>query len=142
MSTNAMGSNGAGGGFDAGTIWDGRYNLRPYADVIGEIPPPTQERMDRFQRNVAMLMLELEKAERDAAEAQDRASGSDGFDYDKAVTEVDEAMAEKARIIGVMKDHVSELCNGKPTRKQLDKLPEYVFRAFNDYIGGLVNPEA
>lgn len=130
-------------GFDAGTVWDGRYNLRPYVDASGEIPPPTQERIDRFQRDVARLLIELEQADRDAAAAQEKANTEeDAFSVEAAMKEVEEAIAEKDRVVGLMKDHVADLCKGNPTRKQLEKLPEYVFRAFNDYIGRLINPEA
>lgn len=138
------------GGFDAGAVWDGHYTLRPYADAEGDIPVPTQERIDDFRRKMGKFVVDLQKAADEQAKARRKAEEEqakdptygENFDAERAMADLEQAIAEERRIYGEMRDHVAAFCKGKPTRKQLEKLPDVVFLKFADFVGGLINPEA
>jgi hypothetical protein len=130
-------------GFDASNVWVFPYTLEPYVKASGHIPPPSQERIDRFQVGVSKFWLEYERAAREAEKAQANVSTlEEEKPLEEALAEVDRAVEEKNVAVGKMKDAVADLCNGHPTRKQLDKLPEYVFMSFISVIGRKLNPEA
>lgn len=137
-------------GFDAGDVWVFPYNLNPYADAKGHVPPPTQARIDRFMRSMAKLVLEYDRASRQAEEAREKAEAAtpDGGasedpppSIDEMLAEVDAAMEEKSAAVGKVKGAIADLCSGHPTRKQLDKLPEYALMRFASALGRKLNPE-
>ena len=130
-------------GFDAGDVWVFPYNLNPYVKAQGHVPPPTQARIDRFQRSMAKLMIDYQKAVQEAEEAQAKAEAQseEGAVPELTMEEVDKALAERAEAVGRVKDAVADLCSGHPTRKQLEGLPEYVFMKFVFVLGRKVNPE-
>lgn len=134
-------------GFDAGTVWNFPYNLNPYVDAKGHIPPPPQELLDTFERDMGRLLAEYEKAARDAEDAERKAQearGEEGSEdvFARQLSQMDQYLEEKATALGKMKDIVAKLCQGSPSREDLDALPEYVFRRFSDAIGRKINPEA
>ena len=150
-STEQIHANGAGfapapdpGGFDASDVWVFPYTLEPYVKASGHVPPPSQERIDRFQRDVAKFYIEYDRAAREAESAQATADADPGEakPLEEALADVDRAVEEKNAAVGKMKDAVAHLCNGHPTRNQLEKLPEYVFMRFVEVLGRKVNPEA
>lgn len=135
-------------GFDAGTVWNFPYNLNPYVDATGYIPPPPQELLDSFTRDMGRLMAEYEKAARDAEDAQrkaDEARQDQEEDSEEILTrqlaELDQYLEEKRTAMGRMKNITAKLCQGSPSREELDGLPEYVFQRFADTIGRKINPE-
>jgi hypothetical protein len=125
-------------GFDASDVWVFPYNLEPYVKAQGHVPAPTQERVDRFQRAMAKLMIEYQRAADEAEKAQAEA-GEEAAS--PSMEEVEKAIEERHEALGKVKDAVADLCQGHPTRKQLDKLPEYVFNRFTEVLGRKVNPE-
>lgn len=145
------------GGFDAGALWDGHYTLRPFVDAEGDIPHPTQARIDAFKRKGAEFAIEAERLARDAEAAQRKldarredarakaeAEGktyTEPFNATKQLKELEEAMSEERRLYDLMRDHVAEFCAGSPTREELGTLPDFKFREFVDWIGSLINPE-
>lgn len=146
-------------GFDAGNLWDGHYVLRPYVDAEGDIPIPTQQRIDNFRRKMGVFALDLQKAADDAARAQRKAEAearkaelaaiekgeevdTEPFDVEKAKADLEEAIAEERRIYDEMREHVATFCQGHPTKAQLNKLPDAVFLKFVDFVGGLINPNS
>lgn len=133
-------------GFDAGDVWVFPYNLNPYVKASGHVPPPTQARIDRFQRSMAKLVIDYQKAAREEEQAREKASEAEAAgteeDADLTMEEVEAALEARAEALGKIKDAVADLCAGHPTRKQLEGLPEYVFMRFAEVIGRKVNPEA
>ena len=120
-------------GFDAGDVWRFPYNLNPYVNAQGEIPPPSQERLNRFNRAMGKLMVDYQNAaaEAEKADAQARKEVAEKQERGEVIEPelvtmeiVEEAIAEKEKAISRVKDAVADLCNGKPTRKQLESLPE------------------
>jgi hypothetical protein len=145
------------GGFDAGDLWNGHYVLRPFVEAEGDVPHPTQERIDTFRRKGAEFAVEAEKLAREADAAQRKldekrqkakekaeAEGKEyvePFNADKLLKDVEHAMSEERRLYDTMRDHVAEFCAGSPTRDELGALPDFKLRQFIDWIGSLINPE-
>src|SRR5215218_1415221 len=156
--------------FDAGDLWKVHYNLRPYVNAEGDVPPPSQVKIDKYQRTMSVLLIEADKADREASKPtltvsreleaarvklrQAREEGDDAglkkwhAEVDRLAEalqlteeQVDKALADKAEIISKFKDAVAELCSNKPTRKQLEALPENVLKAFMNYLGRHLDPE-
>ena len=133
-------------GFDAGDVWTFPYNLNPYVDAKGHIPPPSQAMLDTFERDMGKLMVTYEQAARDAEAAEQDASEAKEKEGDqdfatRRMAEVDQYLEEKNQALGKMKKIVAGLCQGSPSPEELDALPEYVFRRFSDAIGRKINPE-
>ena len=64
----------AAGGFDAGAGWDSHYDLRAAGvEAVGDIPMPSQTKIDNFQRSMAKLFVDLDVAERKEREAREKA---------------------------------------------------------------------
>lgn len=144
-------------GFSAAALWDGVWDFRPEVDAWGEIPHPTQERIDTFRRKGAEFAVEAERLAREAeaaqrklekkreeARAKAQAEGkeyNEPFNAKKLLADVNEAIGEEHRLYNVMRDHVAEFCAGSPTREHLDGITDPTFRRFVDHIGSLINPE-
>lgn len=158
--------------FDAGDFWKVGYDFRKAGvDAHGEVPMPSQAKIDRYERTRMLLDSELGKLERevlrpfeamqedyDKAEFYYRqAKGSGRHDeahahkaemerlLDEAnLTEemADKALERKSQIISSYKDAVAALCSNKPTRKQLEGLPENIFMPFMSYLGRHLNPNS
>lgn len=149
-------SNGAGfspapaslsaGGFTAGGGWDGYYNFKPGGvQAEGHTPMPSQAKIDRFQRAMAELFVELDVAEKQAAQAEIK-DGVDALDgggrtAEELMAEVDKAIALKKDIFERFCDALADVCSNKPTKKQLQSLNEIDLKRYINHIGGLLNPE-
>lgn len=135
-------------GFDAQTIWVFPYDLNPYVDAKGHVPPPPQAMLDAFGREMGRLLLNYEQAAEDAYKAEQAANETqqDGEESGedrtaRLMAEIDQAVEEKNDAMRKMKKLTADLCQGSPSFEELEALPEYVFRAFNDAIGRKINPE-
>src|SRR5215218_8086992 len=53
--------------FDAGDLWKVHYNLKPYVNAEGGVPPPSQVKIDKYQRTMSVLLIEADKADREAS---------------------------------------------------------------------------
>jgi len=151
-------------------LWKVHYNLKPYVNAEGDVPPPTQVKIDKYQRTISVLLIDADKADREAnkptlaigreleAARMSLQQARQGGDNDAAAEwqtevdrleearelteeQIDKALAAKAEIISKFKDAVAELCSNKPTRKQLEALPENVLKAFMNYLGRHLDPE-
>ncbi len=154
--TNIL-ANGAGfsapaapGGFNAGSLWDGDYDFTACGvNAVGTIPMPNQAKIERFQRDMARLFIELEVAEREERKARavlDNAEGepedaTNGRSVDEMMEDVEKALTLKVEVFDKFRDALAKVCSNKPTRKQLEGVPEYILMPFIGHVGGLLNPE-
>ena len=164
--------------FDAGTFWKVGYDFTAAGvDATGEVPMPSQAKIDRYERTTFLLQNELEKLERqvvtpferlqeEAEEAQyqllkAKSTRNPQGERDEAaiekhkaeierlressyVTEAqyDEAKSRASEIYGQLREALSILCSNKPTKKQLEGLPDNMFIPFKNYIEGKLNPNS
>jgi hypothetical protein len=133
------------GGFNVGNLWDGYYNFKAVGgklkDVDGHIPIPTQPKIDRWQKAVGYLVVELEaatEAERKARQALAEADAEKSVEELKA--EVDKAVAEGNEVADKFRDALADVCSGNPTRAQLGHLPTPLLFQFVTHVGELLNP--
>ncbi len=151
--TNIL-ANGAGfsapsapGGFNAGSLWDGDYDFTACGvNAVGTIPMPNQSKIERFQRDMAKLFIELEVAEREERKARAVLENAEGDTpetrtVDEKMADVEKALAQKVEVFDKFRDALAQVCSNKPTRKQLEGVPEYVLMPFIGHVGGLLNPE-
>jgi len=125
------------GGFDANDAWDSAYNLRlKDGGGVGEIPVPSQTKIDNFQRTIAKLFIDLDEAARKENEAR----SDDTRTAEERMTEVDEALKLKHEVMGKFCDALANVCSNQPTRKELGKLNEPQLFRFIEFVGGLLNP--
>src|SRR5215204_1940177 len=105
--------------FDAGDFWKVGYNFRAAGikgpEGKGDVPHPTQARIDTFERAEATLAVEFEVARQQAVEAQkkleaflqsDEAS-EDSAIRDKLMAEMEKAFAEKEKTLKLMREQVA-----------------------------------
>ena len=130
------------GGFDAGQGWDSHYDLRAAGvDAVGEIPMPSQTKIDNFQRTMAKLFIDLDVAEKQEQAARSETE-ADTRSVEERMAEVDEALKLKRDVYNSFRDAVANVCSGSPSRKELGQLNEPTFLRFLNWLGGLLNPEA
>lgn len=155
--------------FDAGSLWNVEYNLRPYAKAQGHVPPPSQEQLDRYIMRTSVLDVEIDHLARTAIRPYNRLGDEAeqaAYHLQKAKEEHDEEKIEKWRselerleesvrlseesmqeaiqkkreLLSQIKDEVAAFCSDKPTRAQLEKLPENVFVPFRNYLRRHLDP--
>jgi hypothetical protein len=130
------------GGFDAGEGWDSHYSFKAAGvDAEGDIPMPSQTKIDNFQRSMAKLFIDLDVAERQEREA--RAATEDERDTrpaEERMAEVEEALKLKREVYSKFRDAAANVCSGSPSRKELGQLNEPTFLRFLNWLGGLLNP--
>lgn len=159
-------------GFTAGSFWGASYDFRPVGiNAHGDIPIPSQAKIDNYGRKTALLDYERQRIAREilkpferlqeqgedaerfwnaAREAGDaEAAGKWRAELDRIEGEVklteemfDSAQERKDELLSGYKDAVSNLCSGKPTRKQLEKLSEPDLYGFMNYLGGKLAPNS
>jgi hypothetical protein len=129
------------GGFDAGVGWDSHYDLRAAGvDAVGDIPMPSQPKIDNFQRTMAKLFIDLDVAEQQERNA--RAEGeTDTRSAEERMAEVEAALKLKREVYNKFRDAAANVCSGSPSRKELGQLNEPTFLRFLNWLGGLLNPE-
>ena len=122
-------------GFDAGEIPDLKYNLKPYVNAEGVVPEPSRARYNKFAKRITKLGAE-------ASELSELVNGAD----EKTLREnpqILESLMEQSETAEVeMRSAVADLCNGHPTKKQIDDLPTRVFMRFFVWLRSELNPEA
>lgn len=165
--------------FDAATFWKVGYDFTAAGvEAKGEVPMPSQAKIDRYERTTFLLGNELERLERqvvtpyerlqeDAEEAKyqllkakttrDPATGErdeEAIERWKAKIErlressyvseeqYDEAKARAAEVYGQLREALAVLCSNKPTKKQLEALPDNIFIPFKNYVEGKLNPNS
>jgi hypothetical protein len=159
-------------GFTAGSFWDASYNFKPVGiDAQGEIPIPSQAKIDNYNRKTMLLDFQRQRVARevgrpfeqlleqaqDAQRTLDKAlqAGDDNaiaawrselrrLEGEINLTEemLTETQKQKDELLSSYKDAVANLCSNKPTRKQLEKLSEPDLYGFMNYLGRKLAPEA
>ncbi len=129
-------------GFDAGEGWDSHWSFRAAGvDAEGDIPMPSQAKIDNFQRTVAKLIIKLDEAEKKEREARAEGEG-DKRTVEERMAEVEEAIKLKREVYNRFRDAAANVCSGSPSRKELGQLNEPTFIRFLNWLGGLLNPNA
>ncbi len=131
--------------FEAGDTWKGHWNFKPGGvDAEGYIPMPSQPKIDKFQRAMAKLFIDLEVAERAEREARAKAETKDTPDArtaDEMMAEVNEALKLKAEVFDKFATALSDVCSKSPNKTQLKGLNEIDLKRFINHVGRLLNPE-
>jgi hypothetical protein len=146
-----LGANGAAlstpssGGFVVGEKWDNYYNFKAVGgklkDVDGYIPIPTQPKIDKWQKAVGYLVVELDvatEAERKARAELGNQESEKTIEELKA--EVDKAVDMGNEVADKFRDALADVCSGSPTRAQLGHLPTPQLFQFVTFVGELLNP--
>lgn len=146
-------SNGAGysapssasGGFNVGSRWDGYYNFNAIGGklkgVEGNIPIPSQAKIDRWQKAVGYLGAELEDAAARQAKARAELGKPDSeLTLEERKAEVDEAAQMWHDVVEKFRDALADVCSGSPTRPQLGNLPQNWVLEFVSHVSELLNP--
>ena len=129
------------GGFDAGQGWDSHYDLRAAGvDAVGDIPMPSQPKIDNFQRTMAKLFIDLDVAEQQERDARTEGE-ADTRSAEDRMAEVEAALKLKREVYNKFRDAAANVCSGSPSRKELGQLNEPTFLRFLGWLGGLLNPE-
>jgi hypothetical protein len=134
--------------FSGDNVWKFTYNFGKYAkgrDVKGEVPTPSQARIDKYERDLTMLQVELEHAARQEQQAVQQAEAAQqgaGLSIEEARETVERAFAFKQQVMDKMRDALADFCGGHPTRKQFDLLPENALIAFNNALRRKLNPNS
>lgn len=119
----------------ADEVPDTRYDLGPYVEAQGEIPQPSNQRWNKYLKSMAGIAAE----QAEIADLVDRA-GARAFrsnpELMASVTDTTQGMLDQSR------EAVADLCNGHPTKSQLNKLPDHVFQSFQVWVQGLFGPKA
>lgn len=123
-------------GFDAGSAVEALdYDFTAYvADARGTIPEPSQPKLERFAdelREIATTggITEIVKLGEDPSQEQLVA----------ALADLPEDGIKQ--VMGAMTDAVVELCDGQPSREEIDALPGRVKQAFIGWVvGELMDP--
>jgi hypothetical protein len=135
--------------FSGDSVWTFTYNFGSYAkgkDIAGAVSIPSQARIDKYERDISMLRVELDhaaRAEQQAiaqAEAAQHTTG--GPTLEEARAAVERAFDLKAEVMNKMRDALADFCAGHPTRKQFDLLPENALIAFNNAVQRKLAPNS
>lgn len=128
------------GGFDSGAGWDSHWTFRDAQGQVtaeGDIPMPSQTKIDNFQRTIAKLFVDLDEAARKENEARDPEAERTA---EQRMAEIDEALKLKHEVMGKFCDALANVCSDSPNRKQLKGLNEPQLFRFIEFVGGLLNP--
>ncbi len=134
--------------FSGDDVWKFTYNFGKYAkgkDVKGEVPVPTQARIDKYERDFTKIQVELEVASRQEQRAiaqMEEAHQGQGPTLEEAMAAVERTLALKAKAVDGLRDCLADFCGGHPTRKQFDLLPENALIAFSNAIRRKLNPNS
>lgn len=121
----------SGGGFDAGAdVPELYFTLRPYVDVEGVVPEPAPGRQHKFERRVNQIMVEAMPESDSSAE-----------DFRPSIEEIAKAADENERVEKELREATAELCNGAPSKAQINQLSTRVFLYFFRWISGELTPE-
>lgn len=102
------------------------WNFRPHVDADGPLAEPTRERLEEFQRAIVEL-VEEDRVAREAAGDTPRPY-TERYDFG-------EKLEARAR------DLVIGVCQGSPSREQVEALPARVQSAFVGWVLELFGPE-
>ena len=131
--------------FSGDSIWHFTYNFGKYAkgkEIKGEVPVPTQARIDAYERDITMLRVELDHAARAEQQAIAQAEAAQGQSLEEARANVERAFEFKRAVMDKMRDALAAFCGGHPTRKQFDLLPENALIAFNNAVQRKLSPNS
>lgn len=134
--------------FSGDSVWKFTYNFGKYSkgkEVRGEVPVPTQARIDAYERDLTMLRVELDHAARQeqaAIQQAEAAQQGQGQSIEEARATVERAFEFKRQVMDKMRDVLADFCAGHPTRKQFDLLPENALIAFNNAIQRKLSPNS
>lgn len=134
--------------FSGDDVWKFTYNFGKYAkgkDITGEVSTPTQARIDKYERDLTLLRVELDYAARQEQEAIQQAEAAKqggGPSLEEARQTVERAFEFKRQVMDKMRDALADFCGGHPTRKQFDLLPENALIAFNNAVQRKLSPNS
>lgn len=119
-----------------------KYDFRPYVDVHGVIPEPSEETIDQFRRKINRMMTEvrifagnLEKAQEGKTDKQRKTIVAMAM---RAKQMSEKQRAEKANDLKrQMREAISELCSGTPSAEDLAKMPYRGQMAFAGWLVGV-----
>lgn len=133
--------------FSGDDVWKFTYNFGKYAkgkDVRGEVPIPTQARIDAYERDYTRVQVEMgyaaQQEERALRQADEAKAGEGGISLEEAMQYLDNAFKAKTESVDKLRDVLAAFCGGHPTRKQFDLLPENALVAFNNAIRRKLDP--
>ena len=125
--------------FNAGTaVEELDYDFTKYSvDCRGPIPEPTSKQMQTYFKAIRAIAVSVQKLKSDALAAQA------GEMSDEKVAEVLATMEDLdiETFQDSMKDAITALCSGSPSRVDLDTLPFRVLQAFMQWVSGEFRPE-
>lgn len=112
------------------------FNFRPYADVDGEVPEPTQEQVAEFYDQLGRQM-ELALAGDPRLEGYDRTDQEKVADLLASLT-----LEDGAAINDYAVDMHARVCSNTPDADAVKALPYRLRRAWFGAIQGWLRPEA
>lgn len=120
--------------FDAGTAVEKlEYDFRPYADVYGETPEPSEQAFQKFSSKQAKVMIDMDRLEKEMAQAEKD---------EKLDDETVEVFQKRGREISdKMSKIIAELCQDKPSKDEVDQLPYRVKTAYIKHLMSQFSPE-
>ncbi len=125
---------GGSSGFDASETPDLAYNLKPYVDAEGVVPEPSRDRYNKFAKRITKLSVEASELVEILSDGDDKKLRENPKILDALAEQSDSAEKE-------LRAAVADLCNGSPTKKQIDALPTRVFMRFYRWLSSELNPE-
>lgn len=124
-------------GFNAGEVVDALdYDFTAVGGPKGTIPEPDDTRIEKFRKALGGIVAETLKA-RESAQASVAETGELTADTLLSALESADLTAQLGRAV----DAVADLCQGSPTRDQIEALPWRHKQAFFAWlVGQLLDP--
>jgi hypothetical protein len=132
------------GGFNVGNQWDGHYDfsaIKGCEKIVGDIPIPSQPKLDRWQKAAGYLAAEIEIADEQERKARRELASEDSEKtLEELKAEVDKAIAYGNEVVEKFRDALADVTSANPTRAELKKIPDPWVLRFVTHVGELLNP--
>lgn len=109
------------------------YDFSYYDGPVGTTPEPSDHSFQKFAAKQSKLMIEADKLQKDMekAEKEDRLDEDTLDAFQKKSNEVSEKMSKL----------IADLCQDKPSKEDVDKLPYRVKTAYISHLMNQFSPE-
>lgn len=125
------------GKFNAGTAVEAmEYDFTDYGGGAGVIPEPSDEVLDAFYQNLALVMDEVQETVGDLQDLD--ISNIDAVQKALAATEGTSAIRKVSDSLTTL---LADLTQGQPSAEDIARLPFRVKQAFMGWLVGQFNPE-
>ena len=122
-------------GFKATQVEGLDYDLRPYVDAHGTVPEPSDDLVEAFYYGLANVLKE--------ALGEERLEGVNIRNADELAPLMADLSREDYKATRVtLLDLYANLCDGRPSRDELEALPYRVRQAFYGAVQEWLRPEA